>query len=810
LHHTFYKYLPFSEDMKKLPLMLAIILLVPVSMADTFPSGSTQDELYGLAIDDAGNIITVGQHYDGEKYVIRVQKYDGNTGKITWQTDFDEYATNVGKAVVVDGDYIYVGGVVGKEIAGIPIPQTDYIIIKYDSNGNEIASKTYDNGFADFLMDMGVDENGNIYATGMTLYIDISSQQLTNVDFWTIKVNPNNLQKVKEDIFDSAIDAAFGIDVRGNNIVVAGAVQEENSNISKFLTVKYDTDLDVVWQREYYNNKISSASDAVILPDGSIAVTGYELTDDMKVEDFLTLVYSSTGTIKSGWPRVEMNDYKDDALSIDADSNDNIVVGGYRTIKVNNAFHERWYLIKYNRNGGVIWDKMDDVEGEIKRIVVDSQNNIIAAGYKMVGGEEKYCIRKYTPDGDKIWEAQYGNPPAPLKADFTWTPSQPTRGQYVHFNDLSTGDIQSWEWNFGDGTTSNQQNPVHSYSTLGTFQVTLTITSSTGEDTITKNITVINALPVASFFYNPLNPVENETINFDASTSSDSDGSIVSYEWDFGDGSTATGMTVSHSYGATGKYKVTLTVTDSDGAQKSIYKYVTVSEAGSNTPPVPSFTYSPSNPSPGDSVSFDASASYDEDGTIQLYIWDWGDGSQLEEKTLPTVIHSWNTDGEYTVTLTVRDNNGSESSYSSIINVGGSGENKQIIISFGNLDVISIEKGKERNVGVDVSAINFTATNVRIIVTENGNLTVTPQNIISRLKSDETDKIYLKIKTPENMSEGTVKIKLKAVCDEGVESDEEYINVVIHKGGESPSFTFVMLLAAAMAMVAFRYIRRRK
>ena len=800
--------------MKKLSLVLAVVLLMPIAMnigfADTFPTVDTQDELYGLAVDDNGDVVTVGQHYDGSKYVIRVQKYDGDTGKITWQTDFDEYATNIGKAVAVYGDYIYVGGVVGKEIAGIPIPQTDYIVIKYDSNGNKIASKTYDNGFADFLMDMGVGSNGYIYVTGMTLYIDISSQQLSNVDFWTLKINPGNLQKMKEDIFDSAIDAAFGMDVRGNDAVVTGAVQEENSNVSSFLTIKYDTDLNIMWQKEYYNNRTSSASDAAILSDGSIAVTGYEISDGIKAEDFLTLVYSSAGTIKSGWPRVEMDDYKDDALSVAADSNDNIIVGGYRTIKVDNAFHERWYLVKYNSNGGVIWDKMDDVEGEIKRVVTDADNNIIAAGYKMVGSEEKYCIRKYTPDGDKIWEAQYENPPAPLKADFTWTPAQPTRNQYVHFNDLSTGDVQSWEWDFGDGTTSNNRDPVHSYTSLGTFQVTLTVKSTTGEDSITKNITIVNAPPAATFSYTPLNPVENDTITFDASSSSDSDGSIVSYEWDFGDGAMATGVSATHSYSSPGKYKVTLTVRDNDGEQKSIYKYITVSEAGSNTPPVPSFTYTPSNPAPNEDVTFDASASYDEDGTIQLYIWDWGDGSEPEEKTLPTAIHSWNSDGEYTVTLTVRDNNGSESSYSSIITVGGTGENKKLILSFGSLDVVTVERGKERSIPVEIKAVNFTANNVKVMVLESGNLSVTPLNTISRLQSGETDKIYLKIKAPENMSEESVNIKIKAICDEGIESSEEYAEVVIHEGGESPSFTFGMLVIAAIAMVALRYARRRR
>lgn len=71
--------------------------------------------------------------------------------------------------------------------------------------------------------------------------------------------------------------------------------------------------------------------------------------------------------------------------------------------------------------------------------------------------------------------------------------------------------------------------------------------------------------PVASFTYSPLNPVVNETITFDASGSSDPDGSIVNYVWDFGDETTGTGMIATHSYVLDGIYNVSLTVTDNDG-----------------------------------------------------------------------------------------------------------------------------------------------------------------------------------------------------------------------------------------------------
>ena len=82
--------------------------------------------------------------------------------------------------------------------------------------------------------------------------------------------------------------------------------------------------------------------------------------------------------------------------------------------------------------------------------------------------------------------------------------------------------------------------------------------------------------PIANFTYSPEKTVVNETITFDASSSYDPDGYIVSYEWDFGDGNTGTGEVITHSYSSAGDYTVNLTVTDNDGAVNSTDKTITV------------------------------------------------------------------------------------------------------------------------------------------------------------------------------------------------------------------------------------------
>jgi len=135
--------------------------------------------------------------------------------------------------------------------------------------------------------------------------------------------------------------------------------------------------------------------------------------------------------------------------------------------------------------------------------------------------------------------------------------------------------------------------------------------------------------PHAEFTYTPSMPLVDDTVTFNASASYDPDGYIESYEWDFGDETTGTGMVVTHNYTEAGTYTVTLNVTDNDALWDIESQNVTV-----YGPPVASFTYSPSEPSLGETVTFNASASYDPDGGnetypsgIVSYEWDFGDGT---------------------------------------------------------------------------------------------------------------------------------------------------------------------------------------
>jgi hypothetical protein len=138
----------------------------------------------------------------------------------------------------------------------------------------------------------------------------------------------------------------------------------------------------------------------------------------------------------------------------------------------------------------------------------------------------------------------------------------------------------------------------------------------------------------------------NETAPFNASGSFDPDGVIITYLWDFGDGVNATGCTVTHTYTTTGTFIVTVTVTDDSGAADNDTCTVTV-----NSPPIAD-AGEDRVVLPNDSMEFNGSDSYDPDGEIVAYVWDFGDGSNA---TGCYVTHRYALGGTYLVTLTVTD-----------------------------------------------------------------------------------------------------------------------------------------------------------
>jgi PKD repeat protein len=189
-------------------------------------------------------------------------------------------------------------------------------------------------------------------------------------------------------------------------------------------------------------------------------------------------------------------------------------------------------------------------------------------GYSSYGS-----LGEYTVTGSVV--PPTGTPPSPVApvAMASGTPLSGVAPLNVQFDSAASydpdGSIVSWAWEFGDGSVSAAANPAHTFTAAGNYTVHLTVTDGSGlSDSATMSIVVAvpNVSPVASIRASALLGTAPFAPQFSGSASSDADGSIVSWAWDFGDGTVASGASVSHTYVTAGTYTVRLTVTDDDGA----------------------------------------------------------------------------------------------------------------------------------------------------------------------------------------------------------------------------------------------------
>ena len=174
-------------------------------------------------------------------------------------------------------------------------------------------------------------------------------------------------------------------------------------------------------------------------------------------------------------------------------------------------------------------------------------------------------------------------PLVPPVACFSVSNDKPNVCETVIFNATSSYDPDGWifnyTWNFGDCNTTTTNDPIitHHYGTFGNYTVTLTITDNNGLTSSTSKTVWVRAHPYADFTWTPTSPPVGETVTFDASASRSDGGTIISYEWNFGDGSPNNfGEFATHMYTTYGTYEVTLNVTDSEGKWDIEVKTITV------------------------------------------------------------------------------------------------------------------------------------------------------------------------------------------------------------------------------------------
>lgn len=243
--------------------------------------------------------------------------------------------------------------------------------------------------------------------------------------------------------------------------------------------------------------------------------------------------------------------------------------------------------------------------------------------------------------------------PIPIAA---FSPSSVCFNNPTPFTDNSTGNPTQWLWDFGDGNTSTQQNPSHTYSAPGTYTASLIVTTASGcKDTVSRVI-AINPLPNPNFTAPPVclgYPSQFSDL------SNISAGNITGWSWNFGETGSSSNISTqqnpSHTYAQAGTYTVMLTVTSDSGCQGTVFIPVQVT-----TPPVAAFT------APNQCLNSASAFTDNSTGSPNAWDWDFGDGGT---DTQQNPQHTYLSAGTYTVTLIASNGTGCNDTTTRVVTI---------------------------------------------------------------------------------------------------------------------------------------------
>jgi len=271
----------------------------------------------------------------------------------------------------------------------------------------------------------------------------------------------------------------------------------------------------------------------------------------------------------------------------------------------------------------------------------EKSNNTREVDLFIICQREPLAVVKATP--------QQGLPPVTISFDGTASRDE-------------DGTLTAYAWDFGDGQTSEQALAQHTYTKNGEYLAKLKVTDNDGLAGEAKQAIVVGEAPVAVLAVNILGGKPPLKVSFSAAKSLDADGQIDTYEWDFGDGSQATGMEASHVFEKYGEYTATLRVRDNDGIHASAEQVIVAGVKPKAHITAQEKTYA------GLRTVFDATASTDDE-SIAAYKWEFDDGTSLDGSR---VTHSFSDIGVQKVKLQVIDNTGLKDVAEAMLNVFGS------------------------------------------------------------------------------------------------------------------------------------------
>jgi PKD repeat protein len=271
---------------------------------------------------------------------------------------------------------------------------------------------------------------------------------------------------------------------------------------------------------------------------------------------------------------------------------------------------------------------------------------------------------------------------------YSYSPLDPTTQTIVIFYDQSydpDGLVVNWSWGIDNQLFSYLQHPEYQFNDNGYYNISLKVRDNFGiEQSYFSTIEVKNIPPMVSFIFFPEIPLDIDEVEFE-DTSFDPDGIIINRTWIINDSIYLYELPViRYTFPDDGIYQIRLQVRDDDN-EISITGYsITVLNVG----PIAGFTYFTDNGSLLKKMDIHfKDNSYDADGEITSFFWDFGDGKTSKKQD---ATHSYDNDGRYKISLTVSDDDGEKDSFSRSINVGKKEEPRGILSGLSLFDILIV------------------------------------------------------------------------------------------------------------------------
>lgn len=368
------------------------------------------DVARALAVDGDGNVYVTGYSCGSESGCdYTTTKYDTNGNQLWVRTYIGPGSSGENNDVAIDialdnAGNAYVTGASSSSDSWA----SDYVTIKYDSNGNELWVMRHNNYWNtnDSAAAIAVDGNGNVYVTGTRV-----GTGMAYTDYVTIKYDTNGIKRWERiyngPVWGSDYPADIAVD-SGGNVYVTGRSQGFTS-YWEYATVKYDTNGNQLWVRRYNGSYRNGAQAIALDSSGNVYVTGYS-RDDYRNKDYVTLKYDTNGT--QLWEkRYNSPEWKSDyASAIAVDNNGNVFVTGYSNATYSSS--AEYGTIKYDTNGNELWIK--SYQGPAggfdspSAITVDNDGNAYITGSSYgIDMFKDYATVKYSADGSELWVKRY-------------------------------------------------------------------------------------------------------------------------------------------------------------------------------------------------------------------------------------------------------------------------------------------------------------------------------------------------------------------------------------------------------------------